>query len=263
LSSFWKELAHKKNIQTYQTFINRVLIPENYISIITYGDNFKKTDARLITMANKEIVDAVNNVKETAKENNRKFKQTIDVVINLKNIDLSIPKNRIDEDILLPNGRGVKAKIGLFASGQLALESKDRVDLLVKPEEIDDLSDDKKQTKKIADEHDFFLAEAPLMPTIGKTLGTVFGPRGKMPRPVPPQGDISDTVEKLRDTIKIRSKNNTTFHAIAGNEDMDSEDIAENIEAIIKRIEGVLERGRMNIRSIYIKTTMGPSEKLQ
>ena len=223
----------------------------------------EKLMQRLITMANKAIVDAVNRVKETAKENNRKFKQTIDVVINLKNIDLSVPKNRIDEDIMLPNGRGSKAKIGLFASGQLALESKDMVDLLVKPEELEDLSDDKKQTKKIADEHDFFLAEEPLMPTIGKTLGTVLGPRGKMPRPVPPQGDISDTVEKLRNTVKVRSKSNTTFHTIAGNEEMDSEDVAENIEAIIKRVEGLLERGRMNIRSIYIKTTMGPSEKIR
>ena len=226
-------------------------------------DNFKKTDARLITMVNKTIVDAVENVKKAAQENNRKFKQTIDVVINLKNIDLSITKNRIDEDILLPNGRGAKAKVGLFASGQLALESKDLVDLLIKPEDLEDLSDDKKQSKKIADNHDFFLAEAPLMPTIGKTLGTVLGPRGKMPRPVPPQGDLTDTVEKLRSTVKVRSKSNTTFHTIAGSEDMDSTQIAENIEAIIKRIEGVLERGKMNIRSIYVKTTMGPSEKIQ
>ena len=213
-------------------------------------------------MVNKEFVDAVDKVKETAKENKRNFKQTIDVVINLKNIDLSIPKNRIDEDILLPHGRGAKAKIGLFASGQLALESKDKVDLLIKPEELEDLSDDKKQTKKIADEYDFFLAEAPLMPTIGKTLGTVLGPRGKMPRPVPPQGDISDTVDKLKNTVKVRSKGNTTFHTIAGNEDMDSKEIAENIETIIKRIESLLERGRMNIRSIHVKSTMGPTEKL-
>jgi large subunit ribosomal protein L1 len=222
----------------------------------------KKIDARLITMVDKAIVDAVENVKKTAKENNRKFKQTIDVVVNLKNIDLNIPKNRIDEDIILPNGRGSEAKIGLFASGQLALDSKDLVDLLIKPEDIEDLSDDKKKSKKMADEYDFFIAEAPLMPTIGKTLGTVLGPRGKMPRPIPPQGDITDTVNKLRSTVKVRSKGNTTFHTVVGTEDMDSSQIAENIEAIIKRIEGVLERGKMNIRSIYVKTTMGPSEKV-
>ena len=153
------------------------------------------------------------------------------------------------------------AKIALFASGELAVKSKTHVDLLIKPEEIGDLSKDKKKFKKIAEAHDFFIAEAPLMPTIGKTLGTVLGPRGKMPRPVPPNADISGLVKNLRNTIKIRAKNKT-FHTTVGNEEMPKENIADNIDAIIKRLEGKLERGRMNIGSVYIKTTMGPSERV-
>jgi large subunit ribosomal protein L1 len=216
----------------------------------------------MIAMADKHILEVVNKIKETSKEKPKKFKQTIDMVINLKNIDLNIPKNRIDEEIILPKGRGSEAKIGLFAGGELALKSKGVVDIIIKPEEIEEISEDKKQVKQIADGHDFFLAEAPLMPTIGKTFGTVLGPRGKMPKPVQPGGNISDTVKNLRNTIKIRSKTNLTFHAITGNQEMSSEDIAENIQTIIKRIEGTLERGRLNIRSIYIKPTMGSSEKI-
>jgi large subunit ribosomal protein L1 len=213
-------------------------------------------------MADKTIVEAIKKLKESTKEKERKFKQTVDLVINLKNVDLNIPKNRIDEEIKLPKGRGSEAKVALFASGELALKSKDVVDFLIKPEEIDDFSADKKAFKKIADQHDYFIAEAPLMPTIGKTLGTVLGPRGKMPKPVPPAADLTGMVSNLRDTIKIRSKTNMTFHAIVGNEDMSDEDIADNIQAIIKRLEGTLERGRMNIRSVYVKTTMGPSQKV-
>jgi len=216
----------------------------------------------MIAMADKSIVEAVEKIKQASQDNKKNFKQTIDLVINLKNIDLTVPKNRIDEEIILPKGRGKEAKIGLFASGELALNAKKIVDILIKPEEIDDLADDKKQVKNIADTHDFFLAEAPLMPTIGKTLGTVLGPRGKMPKPVPPGGDISDTVNNLRNTVKIRSKTNTTFHTIVGGEEMSSDDIAANVQAIIKRLEGLLERGRLNIRSIHIKTTMGSSEKI-
>ena len=100
------------------------------------------------------------------------------------------------------------------------------------------------------------------MPTIGKTLGTVLGPRGKMPKPVPPNADISGLVENLHKTIKLRSKSNKTFHTIAGNEDMDPQQIAANVDSIIKRLEGTLERGRLNIGSVYIKTTMGPSERI-
>ena len=213
-------------------------------------------------MADKKIVEAVDKIKQTATELDRHFKQTIDIIINLKNVDLNIPKNRIDEDVQLPKGRGIETKIALFASGELAVKSQNIVDLIIKPEEIQDLATDKKQFKKIADSYEFFIAEAPLMPTIGKTLGTILGPRGKMPRPVPPASDISGIVSNLRNTVKIRSKTNTTFHSIVGNQDMSSEDIASNVEVILKRLEGVLERGRMNIRSIYIKSTMGPAEKI-
>ena len=213
-------------------------------------------------MSDKKIVDSIEKILQESKKLNRKLKQNIDLVINLKNIDLNIPKNRIDEEIILPNGRGKKAKVALFASGELALKSKKYVDLLIQPEEIEELSSNKKEFKKIADDHNFFIAEAPLMPTIGKTLGTVLGPRGKMPKPVPPNADISGLVTNLHKTIKLRSKSNKTFHTIAGNDEMSTEQIAANVDTIIKRLEGLLERGRLNIGSIYMKTTMGPSERI-
>ncbi len=213
-------------------------------------------------MTDKKTTEAVEKILEESKKLNRKFNQNIDIVINLKNIDLNIPKNRVNEEIILPHGRGRKAKIALFASGELAIKSKKIVDLLIKPEEIEDLSKDKKKFKKIAEEHDFFIAEAPLMPTIGKSLGTVLGPRGKMPKPVPPQADLSGTIKNLQNTVPLRSKSNKTFHSVAGNAQMTPKDIEDNINAIIVRLESVLERGKMNIGSIYIKTTMGPSERI-
>ena len=217
---------------------------------------------RLISMTDKKTTEAVVKILDSSKKNDRKFKQNIDLVINLKNIDLNIPKNRIDEEILLPRGRGKDVKIALFASGELAVKSKKHVDLLIKPEEIGDLSKDKKKFKKIADDYEFFIAEAPLMPTIGKTLGTVLGPRGKMPKPVPPSADLTGIVKNLRKSIKVRSKSSKTFHTVAGSADMTKEHISDNIDTIIKRVEAALEKGKMNIGSIYIKTTMGPSERI-
>ena len=213
-------------------------------------------------MTDKKTTEAVEKVLEESKKLKRKFKQNIDLVVNLKNIDLNIPKNRVNEEIVLPHGRGNEAKVALFASGELAIKSKQHVDLLIKPEQIEDISGDKKKFKKIVDDHDFFIAEAPLMPTIGKTLGTILGPRGKMPKPVPPHADVSGMIKNLRNTIALRSKSNKTFHTVAGNAEMSKEHIAENVDAIIKRLEDSLERGRMNIGSVFIKTTMGPSERI-
>ena len=213
-------------------------------------------------MADSKTVEAVQKAIEESKKLNRKFKQSVDVVINLKNIDMNDAKNRIEDEVMLPHGRGVEAKLALFASGDLALKSKTHVDLLIKPEEIEELAKDKKKFKKIADEYDFFIAEAPLMPTIGKTLGIILGPRGKMPKPVPPTIDIANMAKSMRKTVKIRSKTTKTIHATVGCEEMNAQQMADNIDAILKRLEGKLERGKLNIGSVYVKTSMGPPMRI-
>jgi large subunit ribosomal protein L1 len=209
-------------------------------------------------MADSKTVEAVQKALEESKKLERKFKQSVDVVINLKNIDMNDAKNRIEDEVMLPHGRGIEAKLALFASGDLAMKSKSHVDLVIKPEEIEELAKDKKKFKKMADEYDFFIAEAPLMPTIGKTLGIILGPRGKMPKPVPPNIDIANIAKNLRKTVKVRSKTTKTIHATVGREEMSPDHIADNIDAILKRLEGKLERGKLNIGSVYVKTSMGP-----
>lgn len=213
-------------------------------------------------MSDPKTVEAVQKALDESKKLDRKFKQSIDVVINLKNIDMNDAKNRIEDEVMLPHGKGREAKIALFASGDLAMKSKPHVDLVIKPEEIEELAKDKKKFKKMADEYDFFIAEAPLMPTIGKTLGIILGPRGKMPKPIPPTIDITNIAKNLRKTIKVRSKTTNTIHATVGREEMSKENIADNIDAIIKRLEGKLERGKLNIGSVYVKTSMGPPMRI-
>ena len=211
----------------------------------------------LIHMASQELVEAVKKALDEEHNRKRKFKQSVDLVINLKDVDMSKPANRIDEEIQLPKGRGKKAKIGVFATGEMALKAKEVADTVIKPEDLEEITKDAKEAKKIAEEHDFFLAESPLMPTIGKSLGRILAPRGKMPKPLPPDADIAPQVEKLRDTVRIRSRDKVTFHCMVGNEEMGAEELADNIDAVLKAVEGKLERGKMSIKSAYVKTTMG------
>ena len=207
------------------------------------------------------IVAAVKEAIEKAKP--RKFTESVDLAINLKDVDLSIPKNRINEEVILPHGRGKEVKIAVFASGETALKAKECADLVIPPEEIDKLAEDKRRARKLANEYDFFLAEAPLMAKIGKSLGIILGPRGKMPKPVPPGGDPCPMVRNLKRTVRMRSRDKRTFHVPVGTRDMDPEKIADNIEEVIKRLETKLERGLQNIESIYVKTTMGPAVKIK
>ena len=129
-------------------------------------------------MAEEPTVRAVQKALEGAKKRN--FVETVELAINLKDIDLTIPKNRIQEDIVLPAGRGKEVKVCVIGGGELALKAKDVADLVIASEEIGSIAGDKKQAKRIANDIDYFIAEAPLMAVIGKNLGTILGPRGKM-----------------------------------------------------------------------------------
>ena len=203
---------------------------------------------------------AVQKALEGAKKRN--FVETVELAINLKDVDLSIPKNRITDDIILPNGRGRAVKICVIGGGELALKAKDVADVVITPDELQTIADDKKQAKKLANSTDYFIAEAPLMAVVGKRLGTVLGPRGKMPKPIAPGVDPTAMIDGLRRTVSVRTKDRMTFHAPVGTVEMTPEQLADNIETILKRVELKLEKGRMNIASSYVKTTMGPSERL-
>jgi len=82
-----------------------------------------------------------------------------------------------------------------------------------------------------------------------------------MPRPVPPTSDPTSLINAMRKTVRVRSKDRRTFHAPIGTRDMTVEDLAENLDFLMRRVIGKLERGRFNIRSAYVKTTMGPAVK--
>lgn len=208
-----------------------------------------------------EIVEKLRTLLEESPERN--FPESIELAINLKNVDLSDPGNRVEDEVLLPNGRGKEARVGVFGSGEMAVQARDAADIVIEPEEIEDLADDENQAKKIAKDTDFFLAEAPLMPTIGRTLGPVLGPRGKMPDPIEPGEDPAERVESLRGTTRVRSRDARTFHVFVGTREMDPEQVAENIDTVYDRLLRSLEKREHNIDSLYITTTMGGSVRLR
>jgi large subunit ribosomal protein L1 len=211
-------------------------------------------------LAEKQTLIAVKKALESAKKRN--FKETVDIAINLKDIDLSVPKNRITDDVILPYGRGRPVKVCVIGGSELVQKAKATADRVMTADELGKVADDKKQAKKMAGEFDYFIAEASLMPVVGKRLGIVLAPRGKMPKPIQPGADPRPIIENLRKTVSVKSKDRKTFHAPVGTIEMPPEQIAENIDMILKKLTGKLERGAMNIGSVWVKTTMGPAERV-
>ncbi|RLG57725.1 MAG: 50S ribosomal protein L1 [Candidatus Hydrothermarchaeota archaeon] len=207
-----------------------------------------------------KIVKAVKEAKEKSKKRN--FVQSIDLAVTL-NLDTTKPENRINDEIVLPHGRGKPIKIGVIGEGELAHQAKSLADIVITKKELEELAKDKRKAKEIAKAYDFFIAQADLMPLVGKYLGIILGPRGKMPKPVPPTADIKPIIERLRKTVRVRTKDKPVFHVPVGTEKMKEEEVAKNIEAIFNYLERKLERGLSDVKSAYISTTMGKSVKLE
>lgn len=193
----------------------------------------------------------------------RRFAESVDLAVNLQNLDMSQPANRIDEEIILPHGRGRQIKIAVFATGETALlAERAGADLVIPPDDIETLGEEKKEARKMAEDYSFFIAETSLMPSIGKNLGPILGRRGKMPLPLPPNTEVAPIINRMRNVIRVRSRDRLTFHLSVGTRDMEAQQVAENVETVITRLEQTLKDGRQNLKSVYVKTTMGPAVKV-
>ena len=193
----------------------------------------------------------------------RKFVQSVDIAFTIKDVDLKNPTNRIKEEVRLPSGRGRDVRIAMFAAGEAATRARDAGIHVITPPEIEELGGNKGRAKKIGNQFDFFLSEVPHMGLIGRYLGTVLGPRGKMPRPVPPTLDPAVIATGLKTTVVVKSGDKMTFHTSIGTVGQSQEELFANAMEVYNRVIGRLERGAGNIRSLFIKTTMGPATRVE
>lgn len=211
----------------------------------------------------KTLLSAVKEAKE--KSGKRNLTQSVELILNLQDIDMKTPEGRLQENVEMPYPPAEKTnKICVIATGELALKAKRaNADLMLDRADLEGLAGKKKELRKLANEYDFFIAEAPLMPLVGKVLGPALGPRGKMPIPVPPTADIENLLNKYRKTIVVRLRNQPVIQCRIGTENMKEEELAENIQAVLRVVEGKLKRGMKNIKSVCIKTTMGAPVKIK
>ena len=208
-----------------------------------------------------KISEAIKAAVESAPK--RKFFESVDISFTIKDVDLKNPTNRIKEEIRLPSGRGRELKIAMFAAGEAASKAKAAGVTVFSPQDIEDFGSKKGRAKKVANQFDFFLSEVPHMGLIGRYLGVVLGPRGKMPRPVPPSLDPGVLANGLRSTVIIKSGDKMTFHASFGTVEQSHEELMANVMEVFNRVTNKLERGVGNIRSLFIKTSMGPAQRIE
>jgi len=195
-----------------------------------------------------------------SKKGERNFTQTVEVSFSFKEINIELPEYKLNQNVFLPKGRGKDIKVGVFADGDMNVQAKKISKHVLDRKELEEYAKSKRKMRKYASECYAFIAQPDLMPAIGKTWGIVLGPRNKMPQPVPPNADLKGVFSRLKNTVRVRSKKNPIVQAPVGTTELSAEDLSENILAVYNSIEKQIPEE--NIKSVYLKTTMGPSVRL-
>jgi len=201
-----------------------------------------------------KILKTIEELRKSPKKRN--FSQTFDLIISLKEFDVKKPENRFTEDVVLPHGRGEGAGVVVFSDTLKNLDC----DVLTGVD-IERYSKNKREARKLVKSTDFFFADAKLMAAVGKVFGQFIGPRGKLPKVI--TGDIDDTIKNYKKTVRIKVKDSPVIQCLVGKENMKDEEIAENVEAVIKALEAKLPKGIHNIKSIMLKLTMSKPVKVE
>lgn len=201
-----------------------------------------------------QLSEMVKQARAATKE--RKFKQSIELIITFKDIDVK-KGFAINEVVQLPKTSS-PATVCIIATGDMNQKAKAaKADTVIGTEELEKYGNNKRESRKFINKHDFFLADTKIMPAVGKTLGQLLGPRGKMPTPVPFDASIEAFLERFRSCIKVRSRASLSVSSKIGDVSMEDSDLVINAYTVLNAIEKKLPNGEKNMRKILIKTTMG------
>ncbi len=205
--------------------------------------------------------------KEGFKDKVRKFDESIDLIMNFKDINLKDPKQRIDKEIILPNNIITKSRpnICVIASDEILLEAKNLgLETIDKDGLIKLNNEEKKYKKKFVKKYNFFVVEDKMMPNVARYLARFLGPLGKMPKPFPSgygiissPDDLNVAIERYLKVIRIQLKKQLLIQVKVGKKSMDKDKIFENMKAIVEYIADQMPHKYNNIKSMFLKTTMG------
>ena len=212
----------------------------------------------------KDIIEALKLARENSKQ--RKFVQAVDFTVNFKDIDFKKQENRIDVEVSLPHAIGKsETKVLVFVKDKNFVPAiKDKADKIIMIDEIPSIK--KKDLDLLMAEYPVFLAEGPAILIVGKYLGQLLAPKGRMPKSIQATaGAYENAVSRYGSTTRLTNKKGKfmpVIHLKIGNEETKDDDLADNIESIYNGLVAKLPNKHHNIKSTQVKLTMGKPAKI-
>jgi len=191
----------------------------------------------------------------------RKFKESIDLQVNLKNYDVNKDK-RFSGSLRLPNVCRPRLKVCVICDLQQEDIAKKAGLTTSNMEDLKKLNKNKKLVKKYCSTADAFLASESIIKTIPRVVGPHMNRANKFPTAVALNDNLAEKVAEIQATVKFQLKKVLCLGCCIGHEDMKEEEIRQNTVLALNFLISLLKKGWQNLKSAYIKTTMGKPQRI-
>merc|ERR1711990_66095 len=220
------------------------------------------TQSKMSKISSEHLRSCIGSMLEySLKTKKRKFLETVELQIGLKNYDPSKDK-RFKGSVILPNRAFKRKKICVLGNVNHCEEARamglDAMDV----EKLKTFKKKKKLVKQLAGQYDAFLASSSLIKQIPRLLGPGLNKAGKFPGTIGDNDSMVEKVEELMSTVKFQLKSEMCLHTPIGNVGHTEDQLAQNINMAVNFLVSLLKKHWQNVRSVHIKSSMGPVQKL-
>jgi len=214
-------------------------------------------------LSNDTLVEAVEAIIKHSAEKKRKFTETIELQVALKNYDPNKDK-RFSGTVRLPLPPKQKFTVCVIGDQKHIDEAKKLGIPALSQDDLKKMKKDKKLVKKLANQYDAFLASATLIRMIPRLLGPGLNKAGKFPSVLGANEDITEKIETTKASIKfqLKSKKALCLGVAVANVGMKKDEILASINLAVNFLVSLLSKNWQQVKRLYIKSTMGPSHRI-
>ncbi|CAG0915994.1 unnamed protein product [Notodromas monacha] len=207
------------------------------------------------------LYECVGSILEYSKTKKRRFTETVELQIGLKNYDPQKDK-RFSGTVRLKHIPRPKLKVCILGDQQHCDEAASNNVPSMDAEALKKLNKNKKLIKKLAKKYDAFLASEALIRQIPRLLGPGLNKAGKFPALLNHSESMMGKIEEVKSTIKFQMKKVLCISVAVGHVKMAPDELVQNIHLSVNFLVSLLKKHWQNVRSMHIKSTMGPAQRL-
>jgi len=212
-------------------------------------------------LSSDSVREAIAAIMTATKEKPRKFTETIELQIGLKNYDPQKDK-RFSGSVKLPHIPRPKMKICMLGDAQHVEEAGSIGLQWMDVEALKKLNKNKKLVKKLAKQYHAFLASESVIKQIPRLLGPGLNKAGKFPTLVSHQESLESKVNEIKATVKFQLKKVLCMGVAVGNCGMEEKQIFQNVQMSVNFLVSLLKKNWQNVKVLHLKSTMGKPNRI-